>query len=217
MRAGGFVFLRVCQKTFPLLFSVDLTLNWMLPLSKLFIIHDCLLTGVEEMLSTADDVCTSDCNAVFIQNVVFCTQPTQACMFLAAVSLCFSPFVYTSFFPFVLCFPCHHLGTNPFPAPETLNWLFIDVSCNWLLITVYIMFWYSNQWCQLRERGLFSASLSFTVADATRGASLYWCHVSHVAFAPWLKGTFNKLCWCHLWKRKDWHLIEKHLGCWGSQ
>lgn len=64
-------------------------------------------------------------------NVVLCTRLDPA-VFVLSHFLSFFP----SLLSFVLRSPCHYPGTNLFAAPETLNWLFIDTSCNWLLITV---------------------------------------------------------------------------------
>lgn len=116
-----------------------LSLNWMLPLSKLFIIHDCMVTGMEEILCLQRKMfahltvrrCSSDC----------CSRLNPA-VFVLRRSLSIFP-LHLSFvslhFPFVLCSPCYYPDKkkkNPFAAPETLNWLFSDTSCNWLLITV---------------------------------------------------------------------------------
>lgn len=84
----------------------------MLPLSKSFIIHGCVVTEMEEIL-------------MFTRLAVF-IRVLSAVFVLFHFPFCFSPF-------YPLCSqppPCHY------PDPETLNWLFIDASCNWLLITV---------------------------------------------------------------------------------
>lgn len=155
-----------------------LSLNWMLPLSKLFIIHDCMVTGMEEILRVQRKTfahltvrrCSSDC----------CSRLNPA-VFVLRRSLSIFP-LHLSFvslhFPFVLCSPCHYPAKKektPFAAPETLNWLFIDTSCNWLLITV------------LHHVLIFKSAVS---ARRNGASSVPRCHSLR------MEGNPGKLCWC---------------------
>lgn len=104
----------------------------MLPLSKLFIIHDCMVTGMEEILRLQRKTfahptvrrCSSDC----------CSRLNPA-VFVLRRSLSIFP-LHLSFvslhFPFVLCSPCHvHIGS--FSGCEGIN-----SSCRLSLQNVWI-------------------------------------------------------------------------------
>lgn len=73
-------------------------------------------------------------NATFMQILPAVLVSAQLFV-LSFFPLCFSLW-YPSLSLLFSAPPCHHLGKNPFTGPETLNWLFIGTSCNWLLITV---------------------------------------------------------------------------------
>lgn len=104
---------------------------------------------------------------------------TRLCLFSDArfqFSLCISPlYLFTSPLfsaPPVIILPKRK--KTPFAAPETLNWLFIDTSCNWLLITV------------LHHVLIFKSAVS---ARRNGASSVPRCHSLR------MEGNPGKLCW----------------------